>query len=129
MLWILKYFSINNKYTSSLVACAISCGKSAFRTFLSIVLISSLLRVCFCTSRYVSIRSQNQIWLSCLVTFITQVWLKLLSWNFVQVSSKYIPTPPGNIINIHLTMSFNRLVSYSHFFFWTPGIYSIDIRG
>ena len=99
------------------VACAISCGKTAFRKFLSIVLISSnpLLRVCSCTSHYVyaSFRSQNQIWLSCLVTFITQVWLKIIELKFCPSLKQIIPTPPENIIKIHLIMSFHRLVSYS----------------
>ena len=113
MLWILKYFSINNKYTfSSSCLCYIMrkecilnipehCSNKSPTG-------SLLLRVCSCTSHYVyaSFQSQNQIWRLCLATFITQVWLKILSWNFVQVSNKYIPTPPENIINIHLTTNF-----------------------
>ena len=109
------------------VACAISNRKSAFRTFLSIVLISRLLVVYYsvCALAHISLQCmcmhpfdrKTRFLLSCLVTLITQVWRKILSWNFVQVSKKYIPTPSENIIIIHLTTSFYRLANYSQLSF------------
>ena len=119
MLWILKYILVNNKYTSSSSGVCYIMRKECIPNIPAHCFKSSLLLcVCFWTSHYVyvSFWSQSQIWRACLFDFIIQVWLKILSWNFVQVSRKYTTTPSKNITNIQLTMPFHWLVSYSQLF-------------
>ena len=120
MLWVLKYILVNNKIYIILKCCVLyheerEHSEHSWALFYIKVIYYSVcalehLIMCTCPLD----RKARFDWLVCLLDF--KFGSRLLSWNFVQVLRKYIPTPSENITNIQLTMPFTGLLATVNFF-------------